>query len=150
MVEAVVNAVDVSKPSAPACPLPVADPTLSKANHPATIGIDAIAEVEVLYLYLMLARYDGSNDVLVLTDGSKGRIVLDPAQRVGYTALDQCETKSHERSGLQWTRDSVRSRRHPARAQLVTEACEAAGEVQGEPEPGGQTGSGEGRTGERK
>jgi hypothetical protein len=61
--------VDVSKPTVPACPLPVADPTLSEANHPATIGIDAIAEVEVLYLYLMLARYDGSNDVLMLTDG---------------------------------------------------------------------------------
>src|SRR5215208_6764974 len=88
MVEAVVNAVDVSKPSVPACPLPIADPTLGEANHPATIGIDAIAEVEVLYLYLMLARYDGSNDVLMLADRGEGRIVLDPAQHVGYTALD--------------------------------------------------------------
>src|SRR5215213_8265602 len=85
MVEAVVNAVDVSKPSAPACPLPIADPTLSEANHPATIGIDAIAEVEVLYLYLLLARYDGSNDVLMLTDGSNGAVILDPAQHVRYT-----------------------------------------------------------------
>src|SRR5215216_5250123 len=85
MVEAVVNAVDVSKPSAPACPLTIADPTLSEANHPAAFGIDAIAEVEVLYLYLMLARYDGSNDVLVLTDGGKRGIVLDPAQHVRYT-----------------------------------------------------------------
>src|SRR5215211_5713281 len=88
MVEAVVNAVDVSKPSAPACPLPIADPTLSEANHPATIGIDDIAEVEVLYLYLLLARYDGSNDILMLADRGKGGVILDPAQHVGYTALD--------------------------------------------------------------
>src|SRR5215211_6497136 len=86
MVEAVVNAVDVSKPSAPACPLTIADPSLGEANHPATIGIDAIAEVEVLYLHLMLARYDGSNDVPMLTDGGKGGIVLDPAQHVRYTS----------------------------------------------------------------
>jgi hypothetical protein len=33
----------------------------------------------------MLARYDGSNDILVLTDGSKGGIILDPAQPVRYT-----------------------------------------------------------------
>src|SRR5215208_2130977 len=85
MVEAVVNAVDVSKPAVPACPLTIADPTLGEANHPATIGIDAIAEVKVLYLYLMLARHNGSNDVLVLADGGEGRIVLDPAQHVRYT-----------------------------------------------------------------
>jgi hypothetical protein len=100
VVEAVVYAVDVSKPTVPACPLPIADPTLSEANHPATIGIDAIAEVEVLCLYLMLTRYDGSNDVLVLTDGGEGRVVLDPAQHVGcYTGGVQCDTRSHDRSG---------------------------------------------------
>jgi hypothetical protein len=66
VIVAVVNAVDVGKPTVPACPLPVAYPTLSEANHPGTIGIDAVAEVEVLYLYLMLARHYGSNDVLVL------------------------------------------------------------------------------------
>jgi hypothetical protein len=33
---------------------------------------------------------------------------------------------------------------------IANDLCEAAGEVQGEPEPGEQTGSGEGRTGERK
>jgi len=32
----------------------------------------AVAEVEVLYLYLMFAHDNGSNDVLMLTDGSKG------------------------------------------------------------------------------
>src|SRR5215212_7239337 len=79
---------DVSKPTVPACPLPIADPPLSEANHPATIGIDAVAEVEVLYLNLMLASHNGSNDVLVLTDGGKRGIILDPAQHVGYTALD--------------------------------------------------------------
>jgi hypothetical protein len=82
VVEAVVYAVDVS---APTSPLTIAYPTLSEANHPATIGIDAIAEVEVLYLYLMLARYDGSNDVLMLTYGSNGAVILDPAQHVRYT-----------------------------------------------------------------
>ena len=66
MVVAVVKAVDVCQPTAPTCPLPVAYPSLSEANDPATIGIDAVAEVEVLYLYLMLARDNGSNDVLVL------------------------------------------------------------------------------------
>ena len=73
MVVAIVYAVDVSKPSAPACPLPIADPTLGEANHPATIGIDAVAEVEVFYLYLTLASHNGSNDVLMLADGGKGR-----------------------------------------------------------------------------
>jgi hypothetical protein len=99
VVVAIVDAVDVAKPAVPACPLPVAYPTLSEANHPATMGIDAIAEVEVLYLYLMLTRYDGSNDVLMLADGGEGGIVLDPAQHVGYTTGVQCDTKSHEGSG---------------------------------------------------
>jgi hypothetical protein len=63
--------VDVSQPSALACPLTIADPTLSEANHPATIGIDAVAEVEVLYLYLMLASHNSSNDILVLADGER-------------------------------------------------------------------------------
>jgi hypothetical protein len=66
VVEAVVYAMDVCKPSAPACPLPIADPTLSEANHPGAIGIDAVAEVEVLYLYLMLTCCYAGNDVLVL------------------------------------------------------------------------------------
>jgi len=82
VVEAVVYAVDVS---APTSPLPITYASLSEANHPASIGIDAIAEVEVLYLYLMLARYDGSNDILMLTDGSNGAVILDAAQHVRYT-----------------------------------------------------------------
>jgi hypothetical protein len=32
---------------------------------------------------------------------------------------------------------------------IGNDLCEAAGELQGEPEPGGQTGSGEARTGEQ-
>src|SRR5215213_1568636 len=100
MVEAVVNAVDVSKPSAPACPLPIADPTLSEANHPAAIGIDAIAEVEVLYLYLLLASHNGSNDVLMLTDGGEGRIVLDAAQHVRYTGCVHKPTPYGPGSGV--------------------------------------------------
>jgi hypothetical protein len=47
----------------------------------------------------MLARHYSSNDVLVLTDGGKRGIILDPAQHVGYTALDQCDTRPHEGSG---------------------------------------------------
>jgi hypothetical protein len=85
VVVAVVYAVDVGKPAVPACPLTVAYPPLGEARHPTTIEIQTIAEVEVLYLYLMLTRYDGSNDVLMLTNGGKGGIVLDPAQHVRYT-----------------------------------------------------------------
>jgi hypothetical protein len=66
VVEAVVYAVDVSKPTVPACPLPITYPALGKACHPTTIGIHAIAEVEVLYLYPMLTGCHGINDVLVL------------------------------------------------------------------------------------
>src|SRR5215207_5494109 len=66
MVVAVVYAVDVRYPSAPACPLPIAYPSLSEARHPTTIGINAVAEIEVLYLYLMNTSCYGSNDVLVL------------------------------------------------------------------------------------
>ena len=73
-------------------------------------------------------------------NGAKARIIV----------VGSCDTRSLERSSPKWTRDGVRSRRHPARASSVTNWCEAAGEVQGEPEPGEQTGSGEGRTGERK
>jgi hypothetical protein len=72
MVEAVVKAVDVSKPTVSAHPLTIAYPTLSEANHPGAIGLDTIADVEVLYLYLVPARANGRNDVLVLTDGNKG------------------------------------------------------------------------------
>src|SRR5829696_3944324 len=81
----VVNAVDVSKPTAPACPLPIAYTPLGEARHPTTIDKQPVAEGEILYLYLMLTGRHASNDVLVLTDGGKGRIVLDPAQHVRYT-----------------------------------------------------------------
>ena len=70
MVEAVVKAVDVGESTVPACLLPITYPTLSEANHPATIGIDAVGEVEVFYLYLMLTCNHGTNNVLVLADGS--------------------------------------------------------------------------------
>jgi hypothetical protein len=72
VVEAVVYGVDVSKPTVPACPLPLTYPSLGEANHPSTIGIHAVAKVEVLYLHLMLASHNSSNDILVLTDGGKG------------------------------------------------------------------------------
>ena len=47
VIAAVVDAVDVGWPSTPASPLAIADPTLSEANHPGAIRIDAIAEPEV-------------------------------------------------------------------------------------------------------
>jgi hypothetical protein len=71
VVVADVQAVDVALSTAPACPLTVANPTLSEANHPATIGINAVAEVEVLYLYPMLTCWYAVNDVLVLTWGGE-------------------------------------------------------------------------------
>jgi hypothetical protein len=66
MVVAVVDGVDVCKPTVPACPLTIADPILSEANHPATISIHTVAKVELLYLYPMLTCCLPSNDVLVL------------------------------------------------------------------------------------
>jgi hypothetical protein len=66
MVEAVVYAVDVGKPTVPACPLTIAYPTLSEARHPNSIGIHAVAKVEVLYLYPILTGRYTSNDVLML------------------------------------------------------------------------------------
>jgi hypothetical protein len=57
VVVAVIYAVDVVQPSAPECPLTVAYPTLSKRRYLYTIGIQTVAEVEVLYLYLMLTGW---------------------------------------------------------------------------------------------
>jgi hypothetical protein len=72
VVVAVVDAVDVVQPSAPACSLTIAYPPLSERRHLHTIGIQPLAEVEVLHLDLMLTGYHATNNVLVLTDGGKG------------------------------------------------------------------------------
>src|SRR4051812_49195734 len=48
------------------------------------------------------------------------------------------------------TQSSVQLCRYRAHAGLVTVRCEAARNVQGKPEPSGQPGLGEARTGERK
>jgi hypothetical protein len=58
--------VDVAQPSVPACPLPIAYSSLGEARHLDAIGEKTVAEVEVLYLYLMLTRCYGSDDVLAL------------------------------------------------------------------------------------
>ncbi len=50
----------------------------------------------------------------------------------------------------EWTQDSVRSCRHPARAEPVTARAKPPEKSKGMPESGGRPGSGEGRTGERK
>jgi hypothetical protein len=65
--------VDVCKPTVPACPLPITYTPLSEGRYPNAIGIQAVAKVEVLYLYLPLTGCYSSRDVLVLTDGGKGR-----------------------------------------------------------------------------
>src|SRR5215216_1286136 len=83
-------------------------------------SVQSIREVEILNLDCVSAGGYPREEIPVLTDGGEGRIVLDPAQYVRYTGGVQCGTRSHERSGLQWTRDSVRSRRHPVRAESVT------------------------------
>jgi hypothetical protein len=64
VVVAVVQAVDVVEPTVPACPITVTYTPFGEAHHPDTIGIQAIAEVKVTYLYPMLTCY-ASNDVLV-------------------------------------------------------------------------------------
>jgi hypothetical protein len=68
VVVAVVYGVDVGKPTVPASPLTIAYPTLSEANHPATIDIQPVAELEVLYLYLMFTCCYAIKDVLMLAD----------------------------------------------------------------------------------
>ena len=71
MIVAVIQAVEVGKPSAPACPLLVAYWTPSKGRHPNAIGIKTITEVEVLYVYLKLSCRHAISDIPVLTDGGK-------------------------------------------------------------------------------
>src|SRR5215210_5963169 len=85
MVVAVLKAMDISKPTAPACPLPITYPSLGERCHPDAIGEKPIAEVEVLYLDPMLARRHAIGDVLVPANGGEGGVVLDPAQHVRYT-----------------------------------------------------------------
>ena|SRR5215216_6405062 len=55
-----------------------------------------------------------------------------------YSVGVQCGTRSHERSGLQWTRDSVRSRRHPARAGSVTTCAKPPEKSKGSPNRAGK------------
>jgi hypothetical protein len=88
VVVAVVYAVDVVEPTVPTCPLPVTEPPFGERRYPNIIGIQTVAEVEILYLYPMLTGCYGINDVLVLADGSKRGIILDPSQHVRYTCLD--------------------------------------------------------------
>ncbi len=73
VVVAVVYAMDVVHPPAPTRPLPITCPTVSEPSNTGNqiSRVEAIAEVEVLYLYLMLTGCYASTDVLVLTDGGK-------------------------------------------------------------------------------
>jgi hypothetical protein len=66
VVVAVVLAVDVVEPTVPACPLTITYPSLCERRLVDIIGEKPVAEVEVLYLYPMLTRCRGINDVLVL------------------------------------------------------------------------------------
>src|SRR5215207_3512267 len=92
VVETVVYAVDVVQPSAPACPQPIADPALPEGCHArrggpvgGIVSVEGVREVGVLNLDRVAASGYCREYVLVLTDGSKGRVVLDAAQRVRYT-----------------------------------------------------------------
>src|SRR5215217_1565048 len=85
VVVSVVNAVDVVEPSVPTRPLPIANPSLGEGRYPDTIGVQAVAEIEVLHLHPMLAGHHAIGDVLMFANGGEGRIVLDPAQHVRYT-----------------------------------------------------------------
>src|SRR5215212_6573576 len=85
MVVTVVQAVDVAQPSVPACPLALPYASFGEARHPDCIGEQTVAEVEIFYLNLILACRHAIDDVFVLAYRSEGRIVLDPAQHVGYT-----------------------------------------------------------------
>src|SRR5829696_7987167 len=53
VIVAIVYAVDVAQTPVPACPLTVAQTTFSEGCHPNTIGIQTVAEVEILCLYRM-------------------------------------------------------------------------------------------------
>jgi hypothetical protein len=64
VVEAVVYAVDVGKPSVPMRPLTIIYTAVGEGRHPDSIGIQTV--VEVLYLYPMLNCCYAVNDVLVL------------------------------------------------------------------------------------
>jgi hypothetical protein len=79
---------------------------------------------------------------------NEGRKLTEESK--GMSGFSECDTKTLERSDLKQIQDSVQPCRHPAHAELVTTPCEAAGNVQGKPEPSGRTGLGEGRTGERE
>jgi hypothetical protein len=57
---------DFTKPTVPACPLPIPYPTLGERRHPTTIDKQPVAKVEVLYLSPMLTCCYAVNDVLVL------------------------------------------------------------------------------------
>jgi hypothetical protein len=62
----------VANMDAPACPLPITHLTLSEARHTDTISEKTVAEVEILYLYLMLtgcpASLVSANQLVVLPD----------------------------------------------------------------------------------
>ena len=89
VVVAVIHAVNVSKPSAPTCPLAITRPTVSEPSNAGNqiSRVEAIAEVEVLHLYLMLTGLDAHRQVLVFADGAKGGVVLDPAQHTYATLV---------------------------------------------------------------
>jgi hypothetical protein len=66
VVVAIVHAMDLAQPPVPACPLAIPDPTLGERSDLDPIGEKPVAEIEVLYLYLMLTCY-AISDVRVLT-----------------------------------------------------------------------------------
>ena len=150
VVVAVVYAVDVAQPTVPACPLWITHPPLREADHPGTIGINTVVEVEVLYLDLL---HTGCYTAATMSSCSLTG-VRDESSSILHSTYATLVVSSATRgrmrevvlNGPGIVFDPVAIRRVQRSA---NDLCEAAGEVQEEPEPGEQIGSGEGRTGER-
>jgi hypothetical protein len=84
VVEAVVYAVDVS---APTSPLSIAHTTFGEPSNPSlkVRGVEAVAELMIFDLDHVPTSLDSGRQLLMLANGGKGGIILDPAQDVRYT-----------------------------------------------------------------
>jgi hypothetical protein len=111
--------VDVAQPPVPACPLPIASPTLSEANHPGTIDIDAVAEV--LYLYPKLTRCYAVNDILALA--WEGETIGRAEDTYPYTQVmaDADAVLEEARDNLKESGQPIRATQTLMRSQGMTE-----------------------------
>ena len=112
---------DIVQLPVPAGQLTIIDPFLSEANHPATIGIDAVAEVEVLYLYLMLASHYGSNDVLVLAWEGETIKLSEDAYPYTPTMADEDTVLEEAMENLKEAGQRIRATQSLMRSQGMTD-----------------------------